>query len=286
VLSRNKSYKRRKLPAPAERSTVANRGNDGRSDEWPDALDGAQAMASCIRRGDLFDIEVRSLNLLVHALPFCPESGYYIAAINIEETYHGIAGGEFLPFEGIVLTDTFQMTESAGLNEDLIFTENNQRATKQKKQPIRVILGNPPYSAQQDSENDNNKNLSYPRLDEEIRQSYAKRSNAKLVKNLYDSYIRAIRWASDRVGDKGIVCFVSNGSFIDANNMDGLRKCLADEYSSIYCFNLRGNARTQGEVRRKEAGNVFGGGTRAPIAITLMVKNPERAGNHKLYAAG
>ncbi len=154
---------------------------------------------------------------------------------------------------------------------------------KQRKQPIRVVLGNPPYSAQQESENDNNKNLLYPRLDEKIRQSYAARSNAKLLKNLYDSYIRAIRWASDRIKDNGIVCFVSNGSFIDANNMDGLRKCLVDEFTSIYCFNLRGNQRTSGERSRQEGGKIFGSGSRAPIAITLLVKNPANAGQHALY---
>ncbi len=208
---------------------------------------------------------------------------YYLAAINIEETYHGIAGGEFLPFEGIVLTDTFQMTESEGMNEDLIFSENNQRATKQKRHPIRVILGNPPYSAQQESENDNNKNLSYPRLDEKIRQSYAKRSNSKLLKNVYDSYVRAIRWATDRIGEQGVVCFVSNGSYIDANNMDGLRKCLVDDFTSVYCFNLRGNQRTSGERSRMEGGKIFGSGSRAPIAITLMVKNPKMVVGHRLF---
>jgi predicted helicase len=202
---------------------------------------------------------------------------YYIAAINIEETYHDIAGDEFLPFEGIVLTDTFQMTESAGMNEDLIFAENNQRAAKQKKQPIRVIIGNPPYSAQQERSNDNNQNLAYPRLDSQIAGTYAAASNSPNVKNLYDSYVRAIRWATDRIKDKGIVCFVTNGSFIDSNNMDGLRKCLVDEYTSVYCFNLRGNQRTSGERSRQEGGKIFGSGSRAPIAVTLMVKNPAKS---------
>jgi predicted helicase len=207
---------------------------------------------------------------------------YYLAAINIEETFHGIAGGEFLPFEGIVLTDTFQMTENYGMSPDLIFSENNERATRQKGYPIRVILGNPPYSVGQESANDVNQNLKYPRLDEAIRKTYAKRSTATNKNSLYNSYIRAFRWSSDRIKDKGIVCFVSS-SFVDANSADGLRKCVTDEFTSIYCFNLRGNARTQGEVRRKEAGNVFGGGSRSPIAITLMVKNPEKPGPCELH---
>lgn len=149
---------------------------------------------------------------------------------------------------------------------------------RQKASPIRVVVANPPYSAQQDSENDNNQNLEYPVLDQRIRSTYAEKSNAKLLKNLYDSYIRAIRWASDRIKDKGVIGFVTNGSFIDANNMDGLRGSLTDEFTSIYVFNLRGNARTQGEQRRMEAGSVFGAGTRTPVAITLLVKNPAKSG--------
>ena len=103
------------------------------------------------------------------------------------------------PFDGMILIDTFQMTEEDDLVDQVVLPENNQRAERQLAQPIRVIVGNPPYSAQQGSENDNNKNLAYPTLDARIRNTYAAQSNAKLVKNLYDSYIRAIRWASDRI---------------------------------------------------------------------------------------
>src|SRR5690606_36310846 len=118
----------------------------------------------------------------------------------------------------------------------------------------------------------------YPFLDQRIRTTYAAKSKSKLQKNLYDSYVRAIRWASDRIKDRGIVGFVTNGSFVDANNMDGLRGSLCDEFTSIYVFNLRGNARLQGEQRRMEAGNVFGAGTRTPVSITVLVKNPVKAG--------
>jgi len=138
--------------------------------------------------------------------------------------------------------------------------ENSKRAKRQKKMPIRVVFSNPPYSAQQDSENDNNKNLDYPVLDERIGKTYAAQSKAKLLKNLYDSYVRAIRWASDRIEDRGIVAFVTNGSFLDANNMDGLRKCLVEDFTHLYIFNCRGNARTQGEELRKESGGIFGEG--------------------------
>jgi len=212
---------------------------------------------------------------------------YYIAAINIEETYHGLQGVNYQPFPGIVLTDTFQMFENAGYEfqemVEQVLPENNQRVVRQKQQEIRVIIGNPPYSAGQTSENDGNKNLKYPQLDGRIGETYAKYSTATNKNSLYDSYIRGIRWASDRIKDKGIVCYVTNGSFIDNNAMDGLRKCFVDEFSRIYCFNLRGNARTSGEQRRMEKGNVFGEGTRTNVAITLLIKNPEHTGVCKLF---
>ena len=212
---------------------------------------------------------------------------YYIAAINIEETFHSLAkvqdpAANYLPFEGIVLTDTFQRSEGAS-KLDGAFPENNKRAARQNSMDIRVVVGNPPYSAQQDSENDGNKNLKYPHLDTRIRTTYAEQSSATLVKNLYDSYIRAIRWASDRVKDQGIVCFVTNGSFIDANNMDGLRACLINEFSSVYVFNLRGNQRTSGETSRQEGGKIFGSGSRATIAITILVKHPYKPSPGQLF---
>lgn len=208
---------------------------------------------------------------------------YYIAAVNIEEAYHGVVKGRYKPFEGIVLTDTFQTTEGKEGFEDRMFPENNRRVARQNKLDIRVIVGNPPYSVGQGSENDDNKNLKYPNLDESIRNSYAAHSKAGLLRNLYDSYVRAIRWSSSRLKDRGVLAFITNGSFIDANSMDGLRRCLADEFTSIYCFNLRGDARTSGEQRRKEKGNVFGEGTRTPVAITLLVKNPAYSGAGKIY---
>ncbi|MDB9450514.1 Eco57I restriction-modification methylase domain-containing protein [Dolichospermum circinale] len=158
------------------------------------------------------------------------------------------------------------MFENEGYFLEKIFPENNQRVINQKQRDITVIIGNPPYSAKQNSVNDNNQNLIYPKLDEKIRDSYVKYTKYTNKTSIYDSYIRGFRWASNRIQDKGIVCFVSNGSFIDSNAMDGFRKCLVDEFTSIYCFNLRGNARTSGEQRRQEKGNVFGEGTRTTIA--------------------
>lgn len=207
---------------------------------------------------------------------------YYIAAINIEQVYHDIMEGEYVPFNGICLTDTFALYEKEDLASQGL-TDNSTRRQEQKRLDIRVIVGNPPYSAGQDSANDNNANVVYPSLDENIRSTYAAHSKAVNKNALYDSYIRAIRWASDRIGNSGVIGFVSNGGFVDANTADGLRKCLADEFSAIYIFHLRGNARTSGEQRRKEKDNVFGQGTRTPIAISILVKNPEATEHGGIY---
>ena len=207
---------------------------------------------------------------------------YYIAAINIEAVYHDLVGGDYQPFNGICLTDTFQLHEKPDLVDQLL-EENSARRNKQKALDIRVIIGNPPYSAGQESANDNNANIAYPQLDGRIRETYAAHSTATNKNALYDSYIRAIRWASDRIGDSGVIGFVTNAGFVEANTADGLRQCLADEFSSLYVFHLRGNARTSGEMRRKEKDNVFGQGTRTPIAITLFVKNPAAREHGKIY---
>ncbi|WP_437945506.1 type ISP restriction/modification enzyme [Sorangium sp. So ce296] len=199
---------------------------------------------------------------------------YYIAAINIEAAYHGVVGGEYKPFEGICLTDTFQLYEKDDL-VSRVLVDNSARRTRQKKLDIRVIVGNPPYSDGQDSANDLNDNVAYPKLDDRIRCTYAARSNIRMVRSLYNSYIRAIRWASDRIGNAGIVGFVTNAGFLNAISADGLRCCLVDEFSSLYVFHLRGNQRTAGELSKREGGKVFGSGSRAPVAISLLVKNPK-----------
>jgi predicted helicase len=207
---------------------------------------------------------------------------YYIAAINIEAAYHSIAGGDYEPFEGICLTDTFQMYGKEDLG-DQVLAKNSGRRKKQKALDIRVVIGNPPYSAGQESANDNNSNTSYLHLDERIRSTYAKKSNITMVRSLYDNYIRAIRWASDRIGDSGVIGFVTNAGFVESGSADGLRQCLAEEFSSIYVFHLRGNQRTAGELSRREGGKIFGSGSRAPIAISLLVKNPDAARHRQIH---
>ena len=153
--------------------------------------------------------------------------------------------------------------------------DNNARAERQQKFPIQVILGNPPWRAGQKDVADDNPNVNYPQLEQRIRETYAARSTATLKRRLYDTYKMAIRWASDRLSGQGVIAFVTNGSWIDGSVDSGVRACLAEEFSSVYALNLRGNQRTQGEQSRREGGKVFGQGSRAPVAITILVNNPD-----------
>jgi predicted helicase len=204
---------------------------------------------------------------------------YYIAAVNIENAFHdAYAGAEYQPFDGICLTDTFQLGETNEAEKlfSEMFPQNSARVAKQKKAPLRVIIGNPPYSVGQSAANDNAQNQRYDKLESRITSTYFEASKGTGKHALYDSYIKAFRWATDRLDSKngGIISFVSNGSWLDANTTAGFRKCLQSEFTSIYIFNLRGNQRTSGELSRKEGGKIFGSGSRTPITITLLVKNP------------
>ena len=210
---------------------------------------------------------------------------YYITTINVECSYHfrkqEIKGKRvgYEHFKGAVFADTFQTGEGDINQESLFFKENDEQRKRLQKEEIRVIVGNPPYSVGQKNNNDNNKNLKYEKLDENIRNTYVKESKAQNKNACYDSYIRAIRWASDKIKSSpkgGIVSFVTNASFIDANSMDGLRHHLEKDFTSLYVFNLRGDQRTKGERSRKEGGKIFGAGSRLPIAISFLVKNPQK----------
>lgn len=209
---------------------------------------------------------------------------YYIASINIENAFHDVAKQEndqYTPFEGICLTDTFQMYEDRDndvtrLKYADVFPQNSERVIAQSKVPMRIIIGNPPYSIGQKSVNDNAQNEIYHKLESRITETYGKKSKSTLQKGLHDSYIKAFRYASDILDDMGgVIGFVTNAGWIDGNSMDGLRKCFEKEFSSIYVYNLRGNQRTSGETSRREGGKIFGSGSRAPIAITILVKNPK-----------
>lgn len=210
---------------------------------------------------------------------------YYIAAINIENAYHdatpdpddGIGKANYTTFDGIVLTDTFQLSETTEgiLQYEEMLQKNSERVEKQKKAPLRVIIGNPPYSVGQKNANDNAQNQSYEKLEKRIEETYIKKAKGTGKSALYDSYIKAFRWSTDRLDSSGgIICFVSNSSWIDSNAAIGFRKSLEEEFSSIYILNLRGNQRTKGELSRKEGGKIFGSGSRTPISITLLIKNP------------
>ena len=203
---------------------------------------------------------------------------YYIAAVNIEEVFHGRRGEDssYEPFNGIVLTDTFNLNkaEAPTLFPREWLPDNNERAERQQKLPIQVIVGNPPWSAGQRNEIDSNPNVEYPELEDRISKTYVEYSTARLRRHLYDTYKMAIRWASDRIQEHGVVALVTNGSWIDGNADAGIRACLAKEFSAVHVLHLRGNQRTQGEQSRREGGKIFGSGSRAPVAITILVKDP------------
>ena len=225
-----------------------------------------------IRRDDLLRKYTREL----HANEIVLLS-YYIAAVNIENIFHARQGRKetYTAFPGIVFGDTFRMQSVTTQDtlDDGAFTENSERLLAQNKAPISVILGNPPYSVA--------KGDSYPALDQRIEETYAAGSSATNKNSLYDSYIKAFRWSTDRLDPQrgGIVCYVSNGGWLDSNACDAFRKCLQAEFDHIYVYNLRGNQNTQGEVSRREGGKIFDSGCRCPITILLLVRLPE--GQHR-----
>jgi predicted helicase len=204
---------------------------------------------------------------------------YYIASVNIEEAFRGQRGGDsdYEPFNGIILTDTFNLNKSQTptLFPKERMVENNERAERQQELPIEVIIGNPPWSGGQQSASDDNPNVEYPELEERIRETYAEHYEGSNVRYIYDTYKMAIRWASDRIDEQGIIAFVTNGSWIKGNTEVGVRACLEEEFSLIHVLNLRGDQRTKGEVSHREGGKIFGSGSRVPVAITIFVKNPK-----------
>ena len=213
---------------------------------------------------------------------------YYIADVNIESVFHSLSQRkDYLPYEGICLTDTFQLNET-GDNDifSILFKENSERVLKQKKAPVRVIIGNPPYSIGQKSADDNAQNLKYKKLEARIANTYSKNVSASSVKALYNSYIKAFRWASDRLAqskDGGIIAFITPNSWVNGNSETGIRICFEKEFSDIYVLNLRGDCTAQGELRKKEGDGIFGLGSRTPIAITFLVKNPQKEGQATIH---
>lgn len=213
---------------------------------------------------------------------------YYVADVNIESVYHDISGSkEYQRFNGICLTDTFALSDMAKQPELFPFLKANFESIEaEDKAPIRVIIGNPPYSIGQRAANDNAQNIKYTELDKRIEETYVAKSLANRKSALYDSYIRAFRWATDRLhrnNEGGVIGFITNGGWLDGNAAAGFRKCLEKEFSSIYVFHLRGDQRTSGELSRKEGGKIFGQGSRAPVVITILVYNPTHKGKAQIH---
>lgn len=229
-----------------------------------------------IRRDDL----LRKYTHELHANEIVLLS-YYIAAVNIENIFHDRQGRKekYTAFPGIVFGDTFRMREVSEQDtfDDGLFLPNSERILAQNKAPISVIVGNPPYSIGQKSANDNAQNENYPWLNQRIEETYVAQSDAANNKSLYDAYIEAFRWSSDRLDPRhgGILCYISNGGWLDSNAGAGFRRSLQAEFDEIYVFNLRGNCNTSGEVRKREGAGIFGEGSRTPITILLLVRLPQ-----------
>jgi predicted helicase len=194
---------------------------------------------------------------------------YYIAALNLEHEYFE-ATGEYEPFPGLCLVDTFELAEPRDTEFEFMTAANTERVNAQKKAPIRVILGNPPYNANQQDENDNNKNRKYPRLDQRIKNTYAADSKATLLNKLSDPYIKSLRWASDRIGEEGVVALVTNNGFIQGLATDGMRKHLTGDFDAVYIIDLGGNSRKS----QMGVGNVFG--IRVGVSINIFVRKPQK----------
>ena len=239
-------------------------------------------------RGELHGFVDQKRHSELHGFEILPLA-YYVASINIEAVYHDLMGkspSEYEPNRIMVLTDTFAEAEDKAHTITGSFGENSALRDEVRALPLKVIVGNPPYSIGQESQNDDNQNTRYPALEQRIAETYAEYADkASSKKSLYDSYIKAFRWASDRLGEQGVIAFVSNAGWLEAAAANGMRRCLQQEFSSIYVYHLKGNARSSGEQRRKEGGNVFSEGSRAPIAVTILVKNPQAQEQGKIYFA-
>jgi predicted helicase len=210
---------------------------------------------------------------------------YYIALANIESTYFNCTG-KHEQFRNLLLIDSFQLMEPSvetTLTPTLFPKQYTELMKKQKNAKIYVIISNPPWFAKQEDENQGIKAIRYMKLDEKIRQKYAAYSSAINKNSLYDSYIRAIRMATDRIGNRGVIAFVTNSGFLDGSAADGLRKSLAEEFAKIYVLNLRGNARLSGEAWRREGGKIFGQGSRTGVAVLILVKDTSKTSTAEIY---
>ena len=208
---------------------------------------------------------------------------YYIANLNIEYTYRERTG-RYLEFPNLCFVDTLDnmdwqgagasggaVERQAAFNLGGMSEENWIRVQEQNERTISVIIGNPPYNASATLWGDGGANRQYSDIDRRIRETYIAKGTAQKTSQ-YDMYKRFIRWASDRLSDDGIIGFVSNSAFLDARQDDGFRKVVAEEFNELWVVDLKGNARTGGERRRKEGGNVFDDKIRVGVAIYFLVR--------------
>ena len=207
---------------------------------------------------------------------------YYIAAMNIEHTYYELTG-EYRPFDGLCLVDTFELAEQQQMS--LFTEENTERVARQKAAPIFVIIGNPPYNAHQVNENDNSKNRKYKGMDQRVAETYAADSQATNKNALSDPYVKAFRWATDRIGDEGIVAFISNNSFVDTLASDGMRKHLSQDFNRVYVLDLKGNIRKDSMrdgIPLGEKHTIFGLAAMVGISVTFLIKGKQFT-DHKIF---
>ena len=213
---------------------------------------------------------------------------YYIANLNIEYTYKEKTG-QYLEFPNLCFVDTLDnmdwqgstggaVSRQSGFNLGGLSVDNWMRIQEQNEKTISVIIGNPPYNANQQNENDNNKNREYPAIDARIRETYIEESTAQKTKQ-YDMYKRFIRWASDRLADDGIIAFVSNRAYLDARQDDGFRRLAAQEFSDIYILDLGSDVRRNPKISGTKH-NVFG--IQTGVAIAFLVRKKDRVGECRI----
>jgi hypothetical protein len=202
---------------------------------------------------------------------------YYIANLNIEFTY-AQKMNKYEEFKNICLVDTLDHTSFLGKQGNLfaINVENTERIKRQNEKTISVIIGNPPYNANQQNENDNNKNRTYEEIDKRVKATYIAASTAQKTK-LYDMYSRFYRWASDRVGENGIIAFITNRSFIDSRTFDGFRKKLVEEFDYVYIIDTQSDVRKNPKISGTK-NNVFG--IQTGVAVMFLVKVKEKSHEH------
>jgi predicted helicase len=210
---------------------------------------------------------------------------YYVAALNIEHAYYELTHS-YETFTGLCFVDTLDLGEGEQVAMSFLTEDNTKRIERQKKAPIRVIVGNPPYNQSQQDENDENRNRKYAFVDARLAETYVKAGTSTLKMQLYDPYVRFFRWATDRLENRsGIICMITNNGFLQGRAFGGFRRHLLQDFSAVYHLDLKGNARTTGVERKRQGGNIFSDKIRAGVGITLLVRKPGSSASQVHYHA-